>query len=337
MGKQVLDISTSTIIRVFAVLLVIAFLFSIWPILASIFLAVVIASALEPAVRGFTKIKIPRFISALLVYLIAILILASVFYSIIPTLITETRQLSTDLPQAYEGVIFDIERFLGREPTGLNFAEQLKGFFANFQQSIGGATANIFTFTFGLFGGLLSFMLVVVISFYLAMQKDGVERFLKSFVPSGHQQYAIDLWERVQYKLGRWFQGQLLLGVFVGTLFFVALWFMGVKYAFTLALLVGILEIIPVIGPITAGLIVFVLISFQSPMLALSAILVYILIEQLQNNIVLPSVMSKTTGLNPIIIIVALLVGIKLAGVWGVVLAIPVSVTIAELIRDLRK
>jgi len=337
MDKQILDISTSTIIRVVAVLLVIGFLFTIWQILASIFLAVVIASAMEPAVRGLTKIKIPRFIGATLVYLVAISVLASVFYAVIPTLITETRQLSTDLPQSYENLIYDVERFFGREPTGIDLQEQFRGLVTNIQQSIGGATSNIFTFTFGLFGGILSFVLVFVISFYLVIQKDGVERFLRSFVPGGHQEYIVDLWQRVQRKLGRWFQGQLLLGVFVGLLFFIALWLMGVKYALTIAFMVGVFEIIPVIGPITAGLIAFALISFQSPMLAVYAILAFILIEQLQNNLVLPSVMSKTTGLNPVIIIVALLVGIELAGVWGLVLAIPASVTIVEFIKDLRK
>lgn len=337
MPKQVLDISTSTILRVFAVLLVLAFLFSIWQILASIFLAVVIASALEPALRVFTKAKIPRFIAAILVYIIAISILASVFYAVIPTLVSETRQLSTDLPTSYQGFIYDIERFFGREPGEINAGEQLMGLFSSFQESLGGTASNIFTFTFTLFGGLLSFILVFVTSFYLLTQRDGVERLLKSFVPKDHQEYIINLWERVHSKLGRWFQGQILLGIFVGVLLFVALRLLGVKYALSIAFMAGVFEIIPVIGPITAGLIALVLISFQSPMLALYAILAYVLIEQVQNNLLLPSVMSKTTGLNPIIIIIALLVGANLAGAWGLLLAIPVSITIAEFLKDLKR
>lgn len=338
MPKQVLDISTSSIVRVFAILLLIGFLFSIWQIIASIFLAVVIASAIEPIIGLFTKAKMPRFIATLLVYVFGIAILASAFYLVIPTLILEFKQLSVDLPAAYSQLVNDIKVFFGNEPSQINAGEHFRALFGNFQQGIGGATGNIFSFTFGLFGGLFSSVLIFVISFYLAMQKDGVERLLRSFIPAtSHQEYLVDLWKRVQKKLGRWFQGQLFLALFVGLLLFLAFWLMGVKYALTIAFIAGIFEIIPVIGPLIAGLIAFVLISFQSPMLALSAVVVYFLVEQLQNNLVLPSVMSKTTGLNPVIIIVALLVGVKLAGSWGIILAIPASVTLIEFARDLKK
>ena len=338
MPKQVLDISTSSIIRVFAVLLLIGFLFSIWQILASIFMAVVISAVAEPGISFLTRLRLHRFIAAMLVYLAGIGIVASAFFLVIPTLVVESRQISTDLPVAYEQLVNDIEIFFGNEPSEINAGEHFRSLFGNFQQGIGGIGSNIFSITFGLFGGLISVILVFVISFYLAMQKDGVERFLRSFIPmTSHQEYIVDLWKRVQKKLGRWFQGQILLGVFIGVLLFLAFWLMGINYALSIAFMAGIFEIIPVIGPLTAALIAFVLISFQSPMLAFSAMIVYLLIEQLQNNLVLPPVMAKTTGLNPVVIIVAILVGVKLIGIWGIILAIPLSVTVAEFVKDLKK
>lgn len=337
MNKQVLDISTSSIIRVFVVLLVIAFLFSIWPILANIFLAIVIASGVEPAVRGLAKIKIPRFISAVIIYAAGFLIFTSVFYMVLPSLITEIKQLSTDIPGKYTELITGVEQFFGRSHSEVNIQDRFGNFFNDIQAKISDEASNIFGFLSGLFGSLMSFMLVFVISFYLVIQKNGIEHFLESFVPAAHKEYAIDLWKRVQSRLGRWFQVQLLLGLFAGTFMFLALWLLGVKYALTIAFMVGVLEIIPVIGPIIAGLITFVLVSPQSPLLALGAIVIYFAIEQIQQNVFVPSFLSKAIGLNPIIIIVALLVGAQLIGFWGIVLAIPISVTLLEFLKDFRK
>jgi len=335
--KQVLDISTSSIIRVFVILIAIGFLFAIWEIVASIFLAIVIASALESPVRALGKLKIPRLLAALIVYAFVLLVLVSVFYVVFPTLVRETRQLAFDFPASYSQFIQSLEQFFGSTSININVQEQVGSFLNNIQQSISAGASNIFAFTANLFGGLATFGLVLVISFYLVFQKDGVEHFLKAFVPKAHQEYAIDFWKRVEYKLGRWIRGQLLLGIFAGTVMFVVLWLMGVKYALTIAFMIGVLEIIPVIGPITAALISLALVSFQSPMLALGVLAAYIVMEQVKQYLIYPIVIRRAVGLNPIVIIVALLVGIKLIGFWGILLAIPVTVAISEFVKDFRK
>jgi predicted PurR-regulated permease PerM len=337
MPNQTLEISTSSIIRVFVVLLAIGFIFAIWQIIASIFMAIVISAAAEPGVRALAKLKIPRLLAATIIYAVGFLVIASVFYTILPTLIVETKNLSADLPARYAEVVSEIERFFGQAPGEGEAQQQIQGFLSGIQSGVSSGSAGLFSFTFNLFGGIISSILIFVISFYLVIQKDGLEHFLKSIIPPAHQDYAIDLWKRVQNKLGRWFQGQLVLGVFVGAFMFLALWLMGVKYALTIAFMVGVLEVIPVIGPILGGLLAFLLISFQSPMLALAAIAAYIIIEQLQQHLFLPHVMSKAVGLNPILIIVALLVAAKLIGFWGVILALPLTVTIYEFVKDFRK
>lgn len=337
MPNQTLDISTSSIMRIFVVLLVIGFLFAIWQILASIFLAFVIAAAVEPGVKILQKLKVPRLLGALIIYAVGLLIVLAVFYSVLPTLINEMRQLSSDVPANYTEFVRSIEDFFGRTPQNGGPSDEIKGFFGDLQTSLSSGASNIFSFTFNFFGGVISLILTLVISFYFVLQKDGLENFLKSVTPEAHQEYVIDLWKRVQAKLGKWFQGQVLLGVFAGASMFLVLWLMNVNYALTIAFMVGVLEIIPVIGPIIAGLIMFALISFQSPLLALAAIAVYMFVEQLQAHLVLPHVMSKTIGLNPIVIIVALLVAGKLIGFWGVILALPITVAIYEFIKDFRK
>lgn len=337
MDKQTLDISTSSILRVFFVLLLVGFVFAIWQILASIFLAIVVAAALEPAVHALGKIKAPRLLGAIVVYAIACTALVAVFYAVLPTLAVETRQLSSDLPARYTEFIANIGQFFGTTSIELNIQEQIREFSANLQESFSGGLSNIFAFTFNIFGGLTSFLFVLIVSFYLVLQKNGLEHFLRSFLPASHQDYVIHVWNRVQQKLGRWFQGQLLLALFVGALMFLALWLMGVKYALTIAFMAGVLELIPVIGPITAGLISFILISFQSPLLALGGILAYLAIEQIQQYLISPIVISRAVGLNPIVLVIALLVAVKLIGFWGVLLAVPLALTLSEVVRDFRK
>jgi predicted PurR-regulated permease PerM len=335
--KQTLDISTSSILRVFFVLLLVGFVFVIWQILASIFLAVVVAAALEPAVRGLGKVKIPRLLGAVMVYTVALAVLVAVFYAIVPALAVEVRQLSLDLPARYTEFIENIGKFFGTTPGALQIEEQIKGVSGSFRESLSGGFSNIFSFTFNVFGGLTSFLFVFVVSFYLVLQRNGLEHFLRSFLPAAHQEYVISVWTRVQQKLGRWFQGQLLLALFVGVLMFLALWLMGVKYALTLAFVAGVLELIPVIGPITVGFIALALVSFQSPLLAIGATLAYLVIQQIQQYLLAPIVISKTVGVNPIVLVIALLVAVKIIGFWGVLLAVPLSITLSEVVRDFRK
>ena len=337
MNKQTLDISTSSILRVFFVLLLVGFVFAIWQILASIFLAIVVAAALEPAVHGLQKIKIPRLLGAVIVYTATCVVLAGVFYAVIPALAAEVRQLSLDLPARYAEFVENVEQFFGAESGELNVQGQIRELSGSLQESLSGGLSNIFSFTFNVFGGVTSFLFVFIVSFYLVLQRNGLEHFLRSFLPAAHQEYVISVWTRVQQKLGRWFQGQLLLALFVGALMFLVLWLMGVKYALTIALMAGVLELIPVIGPITVGFVALALVSFQSPLLALGAILAYLVIQQTQQYLLAPLVISKTVGVNPIVLIIALLVAVKIIGFWGVLLAVPLSITLSEVVRDFRK
>ncbi|MBL7155340.1 MAG: AI-2E family transporter, partial [Candidatus Portnoybacteria bacterium] len=175
------------------------------------------------------------------------------------------------------------------------------------------------------------------ISFYLAVQEKGAKRFLVSLTPNEHQSYLADLIERIESKIGGWLRGQLLLMFIIGCLTYIGLYFLGVKYALTLALVAALLEIIPYIGPILAAIPAVILAFFQSPFLALLVILLYIVIQQLENYIIVPQVMKRAVGLNPVVIIIVMLIGAKLAGLLGIILAVPVTAAAAEFLKDLQK
>ncbi|MDO8590833.1 MAG: AI-2E family transporter [bacterium] len=192
------------------------------------------------------------------------------------------------------------------------------------------------------FGGILSSILIVVLSFYLAVQEDGVTTFLQFVIPDRHEKYIIGLWKRVQVKIGLWMQGQLILAVVVGLLVYLVLAIFGqalhVGNPLLLAVLAAFFEIIPLFGPILSA-IPAVMASFSEGTVttALAVVGIYLLIHQLENHLIYPLVVRKIIGVQPILVILALIVGFKLAGFLGVLLSVPVATTLMEYLNDLQK
>jgi predicted PurR-regulated permease PerM len=189
-----------------------------------------------------------------------------------------------------------------------------------------------------IFGGVLSFILIIVLSFYLAVQEGGVDDFLRIVTPIRHHGYIADLWHRSQRKIGFWLQGQILLGVVVGVLVYLVLLIVGIPHALVLALFAGLFEIIPVFGPIISS-VPAILIAFSERGVGTGLLLMglYIIIYQFESQLFYPLVVKKIVGISPIVVILALVIGAKLAGVLGALIAVPISAAIMEYIHDIDK
>jgi len=335
--RYTIDISTATLLRITIIGTVLAAAILLWKILAGLFLAIIIASALEPLIRWFVRRHIPRFITVMVIYIIAIFFLGGIFYLIFPNIFFELRDLSSEFPGRYEELTHTLGTYFGFTALPEFQGGELGQFFDSIGSQFGFVAYDIFAFIFTVFGGILTTLLVFIISFYLALQERGIEKFLTSVTPSLHHEYVLDLWRRVQRKMSRWVGAQFILVLFIAVTLFPILWAMGVKYALTLALMAAFLEIIPVIGPITAGVIMFFFILLQSPTLALVALITYVALEQIQQQFIVPAVVSRALGLNPVIIILLLLAGVSIAGFWGAVLAIPLGAVLMEFLRDVKQ
>jgi predicted PurR-regulated permease PerM len=331
--SQTINISTSTILRVIVILLGLLFLYLIRDILLIVFVAVIIAAAINGPVSWLQRHKVPRLLGVIFIYLLLLLLLALIVSLIFPPLAEQIKQLTVYFPGFMEKIGLSVQEWWGEHKIEGN----LQGLLDKISNKLSQATSSVFGTIIGLFGGLFSAVIVLVISFYLAVQEKGVKRFLVSLTPQEHQHYLIDLIERIQNKIGGWLRGQLLLMFIVGFLIFVGLHFLGVKYALTLALIAALLEIIPYVGPILAAIPAVILGFAQAPLLALLIILLYIVVQQLENYVIVPQVMRKTVGLNPIVIIVVMLIGAKLAGVLGLILSVPLTAAIVEFLKDLQK
>lgn len=355
-----MSISTGTMFRVALVVLFFALLFYIRDIILVVLTAVVIASATEPLTTWFKKVRISRLPAVLITYVGLSLVFLGVFYSFVPSLLSDTSQFLRAVPQVLEKIpdSFSVSTNETTVRQGADLAQTLsRGI------SYGASEPSSFTAVFNdlsqilssfangfwdnisvVFGGIISFLLIVVLSFYLAVQEDGVAAFLRVVTPLHHEAYVVGLWKRAQKKIGLWIQGQILLAVLVGVLVYLGLTVLGVKNALFLAVLAAIFETIPLFGPILSAIpgiaIAYSTGTFFTEFGISSALLVaclYIIIQQFENHLIYPLVVKKIVGVPPLLVILALIIGAQLAGFLGLILSVPLAATLMEFFDDLER
>jgi predicted PurR-regulated permease PerM len=176
------------------------------------------------------------------------------------------------------------------------------------------------------------------LAFYLALEEHGVQKFLRLIVPSSQEEYITNLWARAQRKIGLWMQGQLLLSLLVALLVYVPMLILDMPYSTLLAILAFVGELIPMVG-LTLATIPALFLAWThggTSLLGIVAI-IYFIVGQLENHVLYPKVMNKMVGVPSVVVIIALVVGAKLAGIWGVLLAVPLASILMELADDVNK
>lgn len=341
-----IQISTGTIVRTILFVLLLGFLYLLRDLVLIILTAIVIASAIEPATNWFKRYKVPRIPAVLIVYILVVACLFGIFYLFIPATLDEASGLFATLPDYIESINQSNPFTIGTAVSPNDVANSIKtvnGFslervITDLQASFRNASGGFLKVLNVIFGGVLSLILIVVFSFYFAVQESGIDDFLKIVTPVGSQKKIIDLWKRSQKKIGLWMQGQLVLALIIGILTYLGLTIFGVPYALLLAILAGIFELIPIFGPILAA-IPAVIIAFADggPTLGIMIVGLYIIIQQFENHLIYPLVVKKVVGVPPLLVIIALIVGAKLAGFLGIILSVPVAAALQEFVSDIQK
>ena len=341
MKNITIEIASGTIFRAILIVLLFWGLYLSLDLVLILLTSVVIASSIEPGTRLFMRFRIPRVLAVIIIYFLIISAFFGLLYFFIPPLLDDASGLLATLSQYAEAIP-------SQQATGESFFEQevVKDLSQNFSfndtlQNIQTFLANItnnFLLTIGsFFGGFFSFILVVVISFYLSVQESGIENFLRLVTPLKHERYIIGLWKRSQHKIGRWMQGQLLLGLLVGILVYLGLTILGIKSAFALAVFAAVFELIPIFGPILAAIPAVGLGFLDSFTTGLMVIGFYVIIQQFENHLIYPLVVRKVVGVSPIVVILSLIVGAQFAGLLGIILAVPVVTALMEFTNDIQK
>ena len=331
-GGTVIEISPKTIFWALGIGILTVLAYMVRDVIAILIFAVIIASALEPVLEFSQKKKIPRLLSLIVIYILFFIFFAALIYILLPLLLDQLSDFSQNYP-IYFGKI--------EEAAGtITFLPGLSG---NIHELLGQLTGQIPSFTSllsyasSIVGGVVSLLVVLAVSFYLCWSRGALDDFLRSILPPRFETYIHGLWLRAQKKMGRWLQAQIFLSFIMAVIVGVGLWIFGVKYAFLIAVVVGILEIVPLVGPIISGSLAVIIALSQSTTLGLWTLIFFIAAHQLENHILVPLLIKKLVGLNPVAIILAILVGAKLGGVFGIILAVPLAAVVDEFFDDLAK
>ena len=332
-----IEISTSSVFRAILVVISFVLLYLLSDVVMILLLSVVIASAVQPFVSWFQKRGAPRLLGVLVLYLLLLGAVVTLSSLVLPSVLSDLSNLTTYLPKVTNQISTSLDSVQEGSPKYFDFVseiqnilEVLAGYLQQFSQSA-------FNVAISTFGGLFSFIAVLVLSFYLSVMKNGIPNFLAAVVPERYEDYVNDLWRRVELKVGYWLQGQLLLALIVGLLVYIGLVLLGVKFALVFAIIAMALEILPVAGPVLAAIPAILMAFIQDPTLGLWVLVMWTVIQQAENHILVPLVLGKTTGLNPVVVMLAILIGWKLAGVVGALLGVPVATIVVEILDDMAR
>lgn len=325
-------ISSWTIIKIVAMVFALWLVFLIRDILAMVLVALIFALIIAPAADWFEKKKIPRSIGVLIIYIIFFSLLALSIGIIVPPLVSEVKELTTNFSYLW-GRITESFAVTGDYAATSPIPKMVEKNLSALEAALTRAVGSAFSVVTGFFGGIFSFIVILVIAFYMIVQGDTFKKLFYNFIPEKRQVFIVDILAKIQKKISLWARGQIILIFAVGLISFIGLKILGVKYALALGIFAGITEFIPYAGPFIGGTVAVFFALAQSPLKAFLVVILYILIQQLENNILTPKVMQRVVGVNPIMSIIALLIGFRLAGIPGAIFAIPIFTALDIAVR----
>lgn len=323
-----MNITSWTIVKGLLILAAAALLFFLRDIVLLLLVAVLIAALIDPFADWMQRRNLPRGLAVILVYVVLALVATLVTVLVVPSLVSETSALATKYAPYLEETI-ELEAITENIRTALmnpDFASVVE---TARQSGITDAFPDLVSFLFSIFGGFLTAILILVLAFYLVVEERAVKRGVTSITPKRYRVTIDNVLVTSRARIGRWIRGQLLLMILVFAITYLFLSLLGVPFALVLALLAGLLEIIPFIGPILAAIPAILIALSVSPLQAVFVAISYFLLQQVEGDYLTPKIMQKVAGLNPIASIIAVLVGFKLAGVIGALISIPVTMVLS--------
>jgi predicted PurR-regulated permease PerM len=303
-----IDISHKTIFFITGFVALLWALYQIREVIIILFVAIIFMSALYPIVDYLESKKIPKPLAITFVYIVVIAILATLVAFVVSPLIEQTSHLADTLPRILDQVL---------PPE--TFDRSI------LQQQISGFTDNAFSYGLLILTNIVTFISIAVLTFYLLLERDRLDQLFTQFTP-GQRSRVERVIRKIEDKLGAWLRGQIILSLIIAVLAYIALFALGVPYALPLAIVAG-----PIISSVPAIFIAYL----TSPVTALLTAIAFFVIQQAENHVVVPQVMKKAVGLNPLVVILAVAIGGKLLGIVGALLAVPIAVVIEIVSQDL--
>lgn len=319
---QRVEISWKTIVFTVVFLIGLQALWIVRELIFTLFLAFIFMSALKPVVNKLARRGLPRTLSAFVVLMTTVAWLVFVLAFILPPIVSESVSFLTNLPV----ILSDAFPIFSKMFT----AESALRFFPDIPQ-------NIFKLASEVFSNIFFIVSLIFFTFYFLLDEVFLQKFLQKAMSPDESKKVTAFIQKLELRMGAWMRGQLILMLVIGFTTYIGLSLLGIRYALSLAFLAGLLEVVPIIGPLVSSVPAFLVASATSLVSGGTTLILYLIIQQLENNIVVPYVINKTAGINPIMTLVALSLGGRLGGLLGAILAVPVAVVVETIVSEYLK
>jgi predicted PurR-regulated permease PerM len=326
-----------TVLTVAAVAILIATLWAAREALMLVYISALIAMGFSPIVQlieqrhASGRRRLPRWFAILILYLALVGVLVILGLMVIPPLVAQAEALWTRLPAHFN----TFQNFLIRHKVMTHSVTLQEAVQSAPTGASGNAVGTVLVAISSVIGGAFGLITILILSFYLLVEAHEMFEYLVRFVPAGRRgDVAIAAREAV-VKVSAWLRAQFTLAGVMGVFAASGLWLMNVPYFYVIALVAAIGETIPIVGPVIGGVTAVAVAITVSPKLALSVGVYFLVLHQLEANILVPKIMERRVGVSPVAVMVALLVGGALWGIIGAVLAIPTAAILSVIIEEL--
>jgi len=314
-----IEISYRTIIFTVLFLIFIWFLYQVRTIILLLFVSLILMCAMVDIIDWLEKNKIPRLLGILLIYFFVICGLIGIIYLIIPPVVEQTGNFLNTLPQLLKDI---------------GFIENIKP--DMIISELGSIPISVLRFALSAFSNILGIFTVFVLTFYSLLEIKNIPLYLEAlFKNKEKEEMVLRIIRKIESNIGGWVRGEFLLMLIIGVASYIGYRILGLDYPLALAVIAGFMELVPNIGPVISAIPAILVGLTISPALGLGALILSIAVHQSENHIIVPQVMKHMAGVNPIITIVCLLIGFKLGGAGGAVLAVPAFLTLRTLISEI--
>ncbi|MCX6791250.1 MAG: AI-2E family transporter [Candidatus Gribaldobacteria bacterium] len=323
-----LDIKMRTIAKICLAVVLLFVLFQIQSVLIWFVFALIVSILFNFVIDALERKRIPRLVSSTLLYFGVFILIGFGIYKAGPMLLNETLDFYNNLPAYLKKISPIFEKF------GIDTFKNSKVFIEALKINLDQATGSLGDALASIFGSALATGFIFAVAFFISLEKNFIERMVSLFVLPKHQDYAFSLWRRARKKVSGWFISRLIGVVFVGGAMSIIFLIFNVKYAVLLALLAGLLDFLPIFGPIVAGILMFTVVSLNSFYQAVFVVIAFVIIQELENKLLFPVLFKKFIGISPILVLVSFEIGRQLWGAAGGILAIPMAGVIYEVVKD---
>jgi predicted PurR-regulated permease PerM len=320
----------------FAILL--AVLWAAREALMLVYVSALIAMGLSPLVKWIERPRadngrrrVPRWLAILAIYAVLVAVVVLIGLMVIPPLVAQAESLWAKLPAEFNRLqTFLIRHRLMTHRVTLEEAVQSAP-----SGSGGNAVGTVLVAISSLIGGMFAIITILILTFYLLIEANAMFEYLVRFVPAGRRGDVAMVARQAVTKVSAWLRAQFVLAGVMGVFSAIGLGLMGVPYFYVIALIAAIGETIPIVGPVIGGVTAVAVAITVSPKLALMVGGYFLVLHQLEANILVPKIMERSVGVSPVAVLVALLVGGALWGLVGAILAIPTAALLSVIIEEL--